>query len=423
MVDDLREKLAAAFPTVELAFNTGGMMTAALNFGLPSPINIQVMGSKLFEGEQVAQHVRQIVSGVEGAIDVRVAQRMDYPQIDVQVDRTKAALLGITEEDVIKNIVTATNSSIGFNPAFWIAPENKNHYFIGAQYPEADMQSIETLRNVPITGLHSERPIPLRNIADIGRATGPSVVNHVNITRTFDVFANVASGYDIGGVAARIERAVEASPVLGLVAQEDDRGVTYKVGGDWDGKGYTLGMRGEVQTMRSSFDEFAFGLLIAVILVYLAMVAQLRSFSIPFIILLSIPLGFIGVAVMLFLTGTNLSIPVLMGVIMMTGIVVEYSIILLSFANERVSAGRSVVESIKEATWIRLRPILMTSVTTWLALIPMAIGIAGGEANAPLARTIIGGVLAATALSLIVVPCLYVMIKRETAPAVATVGV
>ncbi|MCZ6697658.1 MAG: efflux RND transporter permease subunit [Planctomycetota bacterium] len=423
VVDDLREKLAAAFPTVEFAFNTGGMMTAALNFGLPSPINIQVMGSKLFEGEQVAQHVRQIVSGVEGAIDVRVAQRMDYPQIDVQVDRTKAALLGITEEDVIKNIVTATNSSIGFNPAFWIAPENKNHYFIGAQYPEADIQSIETLRNVPITGLHSERPIPLRNIADIGRATGPSVVNHVNITRTFDVFANVASGYDIGGVAARIERVMEASPVLGLVAQEDDRGVTYKVGGDWDGKGYTLGMRGEVQTMRSSFDEFSFGLLIAVILVYLAMVAQLRSFSIPFIILLSIPLGFIGVGVMLFITGTNLSIPVLMGVIMMTGIVVEYSIILLSFANDRVSAGRSVVESIKEATWIRLRPILMTSVTTWLALIPMAIGIAGGEANAPLARTIIGGVLAATALSLIVVPCLYVMIKRETAPAVATVGV
>lgn len=174
--------------------------------------------------------------------------------------------------------------------------------------------------------------------------------------------------------------------------------------------------------MRASFMEFGYGLAIAVLLVYLAMVAQLRSFVTPFVILLSIPLGFVGVAVILFITQTNLSIPVFMGVIMMTGIVVEYSIILVEFADQRVRGGQSVRDAIQDATWIRLRPIMMTSLTTWLALIPMAWGGPGSEANAPLARTIIGGVLAATFLSLVVVPCFYVMLRtaEPSAPTVAT---
>jgi multidrug efflux pump subunit AcrB len=337
---------------------------------------------------------------------------MDYPQIGIEVDRVKAAQLGIVQEDIIKNVVTAVNSSIGFNPAFWIAP-NGNHYFIGAQYAEEGIDSIETLRNVPITGTNTKRPVPLRNVADFYRATGPSVVNHVNITRTFDVFANVERGYDVGGVATEIERRLQDSKLLNLTRNETPRGVFYDVGGEYQGKGYSISMRGEVHSMRKSFSQFAQGLVIAMILVYLAMVAQLRSFSIPFIILLSIPLGFIGVGFLLFLTGTNMSIPAFMGIIMMTGIVVEYSIILLDFANQRARDGLPVMQAIKEATWIRLRPILMTSLTTWLALIPMAVGFAGGEANAPLARTIIGGVLAATVLSLVVVPCLYVMFRRE----------
>jgi multidrug efflux pump subunit AcrB len=414
-VATLRGKLGREFPGVEFAFNTGGMMTAALNFGLPSPINIQVQGSNLFTIEEIAMQVMRIASGVPGATDVRIAQRMDYPQIGIEVDRVKAALLGIVQEDVIKNVVTAVNSSIGFNPAFWIAP-NGNHYFIGAQYAEEGIDSIETLRNVPITGSASKRPVPLRNVADFYRSTGPAVINHVNITRTIDVFANVEKGYDVGSVAAEIERRLQTASALGLQRQDTPRGVVYKVGGDYAGKGYTVATSGEVKNMRSSFAQFAQGLLIAIALVYLAMVAQLRSFSTPFVILLSIPLGFVGVAVLLGITGTNISIPVFMGIVMMTGIVVEYSIILLDFANQRVRDGLPVLRAIKEATWIRMRPILMTSLTTWLALIPMAIGAAGGEANAPLARTIIGGVLAATALSLVVVPCLYVMFRRDDAP-------
>ncbi len=413
IVDSLRERLNREFPTVDFAFDTGGMMTAAMNSGLPSPIQVQIKGSDLHTAQNIAAIVKTTMENVPGTVDVRVAQRIDYPQIRIDVDRTKAAQLGLVQEDVIKNVVTALNSSIGFNPAFWIAPNNKNHYFMGAQYAEHDIESFETLRNIPITGRNSKQPIPLRNVATFSRTTGPAVINHHSITRVTDIYANIATGYDAGSVAAEIERQLQMSSELLPVPVDDERGRFYDIGGKFAGKGYSLKLKGETETMRNAFSQFTQGLIIAGMLVYLAMVAQLRSFSVPLIIIVSIPLGFIGVVAALVITGTNLSIPAFMGIIMMVGIVVEYSIILLEFANQRVREGLSVREAIQDATWVRLRPILMTSLTTWLALIPMAIGAAGGEANAPLARTIIGGVLAATVLSLVVVPCLYVMVKRE----------
>ncbi|MFQ5413007.1 MAG: efflux RND transporter permease subunit [Phycisphaerae bacterium] len=417
-VDTLRERLHREFPTVDFAFDTGGMMTAAMNFGLPSPIQIQVSGSVLETQQDIAREVRRIVATTPGTTDVRIAQRLDYPQIGVEVDRVKAAQLGLAQEDVIKNIVTAVNSSIGFNPAFWIAP-NFNHYFIGAQYTESAIQSLETLRDIPITGASSHQPIPLRNVATFYRTTGPAVVNHHNITRVTDIFANVATGHDAGSVADDIEQRVAASTFLNAERKTDERGAFYDLTGDL--KGYSFRIKGETETMRSAFEQFSTGLIIAAILVYLAMVAQLRSFSVPLIIIASVPLGMVGVVAALKVTGTNFNIPAFMGVIMITGIVVEYSIILLEFANQRVRQGLSVRDAMRDATWIRLRPILMTSTTTWLALIPMAYGAAGGEANAPLARTVIGGVLAATVLTLVVVPCLYVMVKR--APAAQPGGV
>jgi multidrug efflux pump subunit AcrB len=270
---------------------------------------------------------------------------------------------------------------------------------------------METLRDIPITGTRSRLPIPLRNVAQFYRTTGPAVVNHHNITRVTDVFANVASGHDAGSVADAIEGSLKTSSFLNPVQKKDERGTFYDLTGDF--KGYSFKIKGETETMRNAFEQFATGLVIAAILVYLAMVAQLRSFTVPLIIIVSVPLGFIGVIAALKITGTHMSIPAFMGTIMMTGIVVEYSIILLEFANRRVRDGLPVRRAIQEATWIRLRPILMTSLTTWLALMPMAIGAAGGEANAPLARTIIGGVLAASVLSIIVVPCLYSIVRRE----------
>ncbi len=411
IVDDLREKLNRQFPTTDFAFDAGGMMTAALNFGLPSPIQVQLEGFKFDISQEIAGHIMRIMQDVPGTTDVRIAQRVDYPQIGIEVDRVKAAQLGVNQEDVIKNVVSAANSSIGFNPAFWIAP-NGNHYFIGVQYAEENIDSLETLRNIPITGENSIQPVPLRNVADFYRTTGPAVINHQNINRVTDVFANIATGYDAGSVASEIEKRLAASDVLQLQATSGSRGQEYDLGGAYAKKGFVVRIKGETETMRNAFGQFLGGLGIAAVLVYLTMVAQLRSFSIPLIIIITVPLGFVGVVAALKITGTNLSIPAAMGVVMVTGIVVEYAIILLEFANHRVREGIEVRDAIREAVWIRLRPIMMTSLTTWLALIPMAIGAAGGEANAPLARTIIGGVLAATLLSVAVIPCLYVMIKK-----------
>jgi multidrug efflux pump subunit AcrB len=414
-VAKLRKVFAEEFPGVEAAFDTGGMLTAALNFGLPSPINVIVQGSDLDTMYGIAQHIARRIQEIPGAEDVRVAQRMDYPELNVEVDRIKAKELGVTQEQVVKNIVTSLNSSINFKPAFWIDEKNGNHYFMGAQYPEETIESIETLKNIPITGMSTTRPASLRNIAEITRGVGPAVVNHRNITRTIDVFVNAESGYDVGTLAGRIEKSLSDDPVLSPARKETPRGVQYDIAGaGYAGKGYTYQMQGEVHTMRDSFRQFAGGFVIAAALVYLVMVAQLRSFAIPFVILLTVPMAFIGVALVLWLTGTAMSIPAFMGIIMIVGIVVEYSIILVDYADRLVAEGSPITEAVKKAAQVRLRPILMTSFTTWLALLPMAIGGQGGEANAPLARAIIGGVLAATVLTLFVVPVLYKLFKRES---------
>ncbi len=415
VVSDLRQKLQTAFPGVEFAFDTGGMLTAALNMGEPSPIHFQITGSKLETAQEIARIIKQEAEQVEGAVDVRVAQRMDYPTLEVKMDRVLAAYQGVNVDDVMKNLVSATNSSINFDPAFWIDPRNGNHYFMGVQYAEHDINSFETLRNVPITGEGSMRPVLLRNVAQIEQGTGPAVINHRNITRATDIYANVLPGWDIGSVVAAMEERLESRPELGLEVLQTERGKEYNVGGDYAGQGYALQMQGEVRSMRESFTQFANGLAIAVVLVYLVMVAQFRSFVDPIVILLSVPLGFIGVVLLLWLTGSNLSIMSFMGVIMMTGIVVEYSIVLIDFANQRLATGLTTREAIIDAAKTRLRPIIMTSLTTWLALLPMAVGFGGGDANVPLARAIIGGVLGATVLSLVVVPCLYVILKRGPA--------
>jgi multidrug efflux pump subunit AcrB len=391
------------------------MLTAALNMGEPSPIHFQIQGSHLESAQQVAAIIQQVTEQVPGTVDVRIAQRIDYPVLEITMDRELAARQGITPDDVMKNLVAATNSSINFEPTFWIDKDKGNHYFFGVQYFEKDLSgeltSEETLLNIPVGG-DWNNPRRLGNVATITRTTGPAVINHRNISRVTDVYANVLPGYDVGSVVDSIESLLEEDPRLAAVAAQDDRGSFYQLmHPDW--KGMSFRMMGEVRTMRDSFRQFASGLLIAAILVYLVMVAQFNSFVDPLIIVLTVPLGFIGVVVMLSATGTNLSIMAFMGIIMTVGIVVEYSIVLVDFANRRLDDGLSVREAIIDATRVRMRPILMTSMTTWLALLPMAIGFGGGEANVPLARAIIGGVLGATLLSLIVVPSLYLILKRQ----------
>ena len=412
VVADLRSELNEEFGDVDFAFDTGGMMTAALNMGEPSPIHFQVSGSKLETAQEIAQVIRSEAALVNGAVDVRIAQRLDYPAVRVHVDRSKAADQGVTVDDVMKNLVSATNSSINFKPAFWIDPKNGNHYFMGVQYAEEDINSKESLKNIPITGDDSTRPVMLRNVAELKEEKGPAVINHRNITRVTDIYANVLPGYDVGSVVADIEARLAQHPELKLTVDEGAAGSSYKVDGPkFLSKGYNVAMQGEVREMRESFRQFASSLGIAIVLIYLVMVAQFRSFIDPFVILLSVPLGFIGVVAVLWVTNGTVSIMTMMGIIMMTGIVVEYSIVLVDFANQRVNEGVSPTDAIIDAAKVRLKPIMMTSLTTLLAITPMAVGFGGGDANIPLARAIIGGVLGATLLSLVVVPCLYVLMK------------
>ena len=299
----------------------------------------------------------------------------------------------------MKNIVTAFNSSVNFAPSFWIDEKNGNHYFIGVQYREEDIKSLDTLLDIPITDKSQPVPIPLRNLAKVTQTTVPTEINHFNITRVTDVFVNVR-GRDVGSVAAAIEKFV------GQI--RNDRAQVPE--------GYFIQMRGEVKAMRESFTSLGFGFVLALILVYLVMVFQFRSFLDPFIVMFAVPLGLIGVAWMLFLTGTHLNIQSVMGMIMMVGIVVSFSVLLVEFANRlRADAGekgenKSARDAVLEAAGVRLRPILMTALATILGLTPMAIS---GGANIPLARAVVGGVAAATLLVLFVVPILYVLLKRD----------
>jgi multidrug efflux pump subunit AcrB len=290
-------------------------------------------------------------------------------------------------------------SSVTFLPSFWLDERSGNHYFVGVTYREEDINSRETLEDIPLTGPGQPKPVPLRNLVTMDTVKAPVEVNHVNIRRVIDVYANV-QGRDIGSVARDIQRLLERLQLP---------------------QGYKVTLAGEVASMQESFGSLGFGLLLAVALVYLLLVAQLRSFLDPFILMFAVPMGFIGVLLMLFLTDTTLDVQSFMGVVMMVGLSVSYSLLLVNFANQLLAKGLAFEEAILSAATIRLRPILMTSAAAILGLVPMALHT--GEANMPLARAVIGGLSVSVALTLFLVPILYSYLKRPpsspTGPATA----
>ncbi len=388
----LREKLSSKYPEAEIIMDTGGMLTAALTLGLSSPINIQVMGNKLEIARDVAQQIVKSISTIPGLVDAHIQQRIDYPQITVDIDRRKAAAMGLNVVDVVKNLVSATNSSVNFQPAFWIDPKNGNHYFVGAQYKEADLKDQSTLENILITSPKQDKPVHLKEIASFEQATAPTEINHYQISRVTDVFANV-SGRDIGSVSREIER------LLTNIQPPE---------------GYKILLRGETSNLRESSTNLSFGFGLSVVLIYLVLVALFRSVTEPLIILITVPLGLVGVVGALWLTGTTLNIQSFLGTIFMAGVAVANGILIVEFVNMKYrEENMPLRDAIVEGTSLRLRPILMTSFAAMLALLPMAIGFGhGAEANVPLARAVIGGLLASTVLSLFVVPCLYYSFKR-----------
>ncbi len=411
----LRDQFRQKFPFLAFSFETGGLISSALNFGLPSPIDIQVEGNQMGVAHEIAREISSIVRNVPGTTDVRIKQRLDYPQLSLNIDRTKAAFLGVNAEEAVKNVVTSLNSSVNFAPAFWIDERNGNHYFVGAQYPEKGINSVDTLMDIPITGAGQKqitlamanffrpapratqsyhrtngnsRPVLLRNIAAVSRSFAPTEVDHHNITRVVDVYANV-EGRDMGSVAAEIERKL--------------------IGKQW-AEGYFVRMRGEVASMRESFGGLAFGFGLAVILIYFVMVALFKSYLDPLIVMLAVPLGLVGVLAILFATGATLNIQSFMGTIFMVGIAQSNSTLLVEFANRLRTQGMPKREAVVQAAQTRLRPILMTSGAALLALAPLALNPA--EPSMPLARAVIGGLASSTVLTLFVVPLLYLEFKR-----------
>ncbi|HEX3659688.1 MAG TPA: efflux RND transporter permease subunit [Pirellulales bacterium] len=412
------------FAEIEFAFDAGGMIGGAMNEGKSTPINVRIESKNPAQAMAVAEAIQQEVAAVDGVVDCRVLQRLNYPEYIVEVDRAKAADLGLNQSDVMKNVVAAMNSSIQFNKRnFWIDPVSHNQYYVGVQYPEASIKSVDTLLNVPITSPVQNQPIPLRNVVRLRRANVPAEITHTNLQPTIDLLMGVY-GRDLGHVAD------DVYAVINRFGQLDGKGVWAAY--DPASKEHTLlpGSRivltGEYSRMQDTFRSLGLGLLLAILLIYFLMVGLFKSYVTPLVILFAVPIGVTGVVLMLFVTGTAINVQSLLGVIFMVGIVVSNTVLLTDFAQHiRVRDGLDPTAAIKLAASIRVRPVVMTALAAFFALLPMALGLArGSEANTPLGRAVIGGLLAGLLTTLFVVPALYSLVIRDplTGPSAAGSG-
>ncbi|MGB7328590.1 MAG: efflux RND transporter permease subunit, partial [Rubripirellula sp.] len=395
-IESLRAKLAVDYPLEQFLFVSGGIVNMALNEGVATPINVQVSAGSLQQCRDAAERIVDAVRPIAGTEDVQIAQSLDYPQFDVQVDRTRAKYLGVDQEQVAQTVLAALGSSVGYAPTIWIDPKSGTDFFMGVQYESNEFESLEDVRNIPLSLETADGPItiPLSNIATVSRVNIPGEIQRYNISRVNDVHVNVANR-DIGSVAADIETT--------LADMEFENGVSVT-------------LRGPVEAMRSGMRLLGIGLAVAAFLVYLVLMAQFRSFTDPLIIMLAVPLGIGGVLVVLYLTNTNLNIQSLMGTLMMIGVVVNNSILLVDFANRRRQEGLSAHDAALAAAQVRLRPILMTSLTLVASMLPLAfLWAPGNEAMIPLARALLGGMIVSTLLTLILVPCVYSVVHRHSA--------
>ena len=386
----LRAQLPLDFPGVTFYFLPADIVSQILNFGLPAPIDIQVIGRKVEENRAFAVKLLDKLKGVPGIADLRIQQPFDQPKLDVTVDRTKAQQAGFSQRDVAGNLLITLSGSFQTNPTFFLNPKNGVSYNVITQAPQYRMDSLQSLANIPLSGKDAQPDI-LGSFASVARGVERAVISHWNVQPVIDIYGGV-QGRDLGAVGDEVTRIVNASmPELP--------------------KGTRIIVRGQMETMLSSFNGLLFGLIFAIVLVYLLMVVNFQSWLDPFIIITALPAALAGIIWMLFLTQTTVSVPALTGAIMAMGIATANSILVVSFAREALRAGADPLAAAVEAGYSRLRPVLMTALAMIIGMVPMSLGLGeGGEQNAPLGRAVIGGLLFATLATLFLVPVVFALI-------------
>jgi multidrug efflux pump subunit AcrB len=394
-VQAIRARMHHEFPDVSVWFPPPDIATQILNFGLPAPIDVQITGADTKGNFQFATNLLNQIRRIPGAVDFRIQELNDAPQLNVTIDRTKASILGITADGVTQTVLGALAGSNQTAPNFWVDPQNGVSYQINAQAPQYDMDSLDSLRNLPILGgTTTGQAQILDNVADLSRGTTSPVVDHYNIRPVINIYGNV-DGKDLGYVASQIQKLVNAS------TKDLPRGSFIAV-------------RGQVSTMYDSFIGLYLGLAFAMLLVYLLMVINFQSWIEPFIIITALPCALAGIVWMLFSTHTTLSVPALMGAIMCMGVATANSVLVVTFANERLDHYKDAYLAALEAGYVRIRPVLMTAMAMIIGMVPMALGLGdGGEQNAPLGRAVIGGLIFATGATLFFVPTVFMLVRRK----------
>jgi multidrug efflux pump subunit AcrB len=389
----LRRQLPKEFPGTQFSFQPADIVSQILNFGLPSPIDVQIVGADMTRNFEVANRMVERIRQIPGAADAHVQQALNEPVVFVDVDRTKAQELGFTQTQVANNTLVGLTTSFQTAPSFWISPQGVN-YTVITQTPQYRMDTLSDLRGIPIVNSQLPQPEILANLVGLRRGQVPAVVSHYDVQRVIDVYATT-QGRDLGAVAAGVDKVID-----------DFRGQLPR--------GSFMIERGQVETMRSSFAGLEYGILFAVLLVYLLMVVNFQSWLDPFIIITALPGAMAGIAWMLFITRTTINVPSLMGAIMCIGVATSNSILLVTFATDELKKGKNSADAALAAAYTRLRPVLMTALAMIIGMLPMALGMGeGAEQNAPLGRAVIGGLVMATVATLFFVPVVFSYLRRK----------
>ncbi len=393
---EIRAMLRRDFPDVTFFFQAADIVGQILNFGLPAPINVQVVGSDRAKNFVVAQFLERRFQKIPGAVDVYLHQRLTAPELFFAIDRDRASSLALTEREVASDLLVSLSSSGQTAPNFWLNPQNGVQYAVSVQTPQQKLSTLDAVGRTPLLGAAGGSPQLLENLATMTRRSSAAVISHYDVAPVFDIYANVQDR-DLGGVAREMDAVLDSiRPTLP--------------------RGSSLVIRGQVASMRSSYVGLGVGLVLAILLVYLVMVINFQSWLDPFIISFALPGALAGISWALFACGNSLTVPAIMGAIMSMGVATANSILVVSFANERMADGRSAYDAVLEAAVTRLRPVIMTALAMMVGMLPMALGFGeGGEQNAPLGRAVIGGLSFATIATLFIVPIVYSRLRTRTA--------